>query len=103
MVRERKPKKDPVTISAALQPVLTDLGFSSAARVLRIQQQWVSAVGSEIAAHASPSIMRGETLEVVVDSPIWGHQLTARGPELLAALHQVLGEDAPRDLRTKVG
>ena len=100
---KRRPKKDPVTVATVLPRVLSDLGFSSAARVLRIQEHWGAAVGAEVAAHASPAVLRGETLEVTVDSPVWGQQLALRGPELLAALRQILGDDAPTVLKTRVG
>jgi len=83
--------------------VLHDLGLDSVARAHRIGQVWAEAVGEQIAAHCRPVGIRGEVLELTVDSPVWSQQLQLRKPELLAALARALGPEAPRELRFQVG
>ena len=99
----RRPKHDPVRVGTALPRVLEDLGFGAASRGMRIQEHWQEAVGEAIAAHAEPGALMNDTLEVIVDSPVWAQQLTLRAPELIASLSAVLGDDAPRELRMRVG
>ncbi len=83
--------------------VLSELGFGGASRSLRILDTWAAALPPDVVAHAEPGTLRGDTLEVLVDSPAWAQHIRLRGPELLAALEEVLGEDAPQSLRTHVG
>jgi predicted nucleic acid-binding Zn ribbon protein len=42
------------------------------------------------------------TLEVAVDSSVWGQQLQLRTGEILAALRELLGDDAPAELRFRL-
>ena len=93
----------PEAIGALLRGVLSDLGEGETARVLRIAERWEEAVGPEIAAHCRPTALRAGVLEARVDSSVWCQQLTMRRPEMVAALHRLLGDDAPTDVRFQVG
>jgi predicted nucleic acid-binding Zn ribbon protein len=83
--------------------VLGDLGLDGVALAHRIGAHWEAIVGPQIAAHCRPLGIRGEVLELEVDSPVWSQQLQLRKPELLAKLVEHLGKDAPRELRFQVG
>jgi predicted nucleic acid-binding Zn ribbon protein len=83
--------------------VLQDLGFGESVRALRIAERWTEAVGEAIALHGRPTALRGEVLEVTVDSSPWCQQLQLRRPEILAALRETLGEEAPADVWFRVG
>jgi predicted nucleic acid-binding Zn ribbon protein len=95
--------KQPTALGAALPRVLDELGIEGAATALRILDCWEQAVGPEIARHARPTLLRGSVLEATVDSSVWCQQIQLRGPEILAALREILGPEAPRDLRLRVG
>ena len=86
-----------------MQAVLGDLGLEAAARSYRIGERWEEAVGSEIARHCRPVALRGGRLEACVDSSVWCQQLQLQTPQILASLREVLGDEAPRDLRFRVG
>jgi len=102
-VRPARPRKSrPQAIGELLRRVLSDLGDSATARAVRIADHWVESVGAEIAAHSRPVAIRGEVLEVSVDSSVWCQQLQLRVPELLAALRDNVGEDAPREMWLRV-
>ncbi len=90
-------------LGALVPRVLEDLGLDTPVRVLRIAERWEEAVGPEIAAHCRPVSLRGGTLEASVDSSVWAQQLQLRKPEILAALRDTLGEEAPDDLRFHSG
>jgi predicted nucleic acid-binding Zn ribbon protein len=93
----------PTALSEVVGRVLGELGLDSVAKAHRIGQVWSTAVGEAVADHARPVAVRGEVLEIAVDSPVWSQQLQLRKPEILAALGRVLGADAPRELRFQVG
>ena len=69
----------------------------------RIGEVWEEAVGKEIASHCRPVAVRGRVLEAEVDSSAWCQQLQMERVQLLAALRDTLGDDAPSDLRLRVG
>jgi predicted nucleic acid-binding Zn ribbon protein len=75
--------------------VLADLGAAPTARAVRIADRWMEAVGPEIAGHSRPVAIRGEVLEVAVDSSVWCQQLQLRTLEILAGLRETVGDDAP--------
>jgi predicted nucleic acid-binding Zn ribbon protein len=83
--------------------VLGELGLGAVAKAHQIGARWEEVVGQQVAAHCRPLGIRGEVLELEVDSPVWSQQLQLRKPELLAALARVFGDDAPRELRFRVG
>ena len=83
--------------------MLGDLGLDAAVSAFRIGELWEEAVGAEIASHCRPVAMRGEVLEAEVDSSVWCQQLQMERPRILQALREVLGDDAPKDLRLRVG
>jgi predicted nucleic acid-binding Zn ribbon protein len=83
--------------------VLEDMGLDAAAAAFRVGERWEAAVGPEIAGHCRPVGLRGGVLEVVVDSSVWCQQLQLLRPGILEALRRELGEDAPGDLRLRVG
>jgi predicted nucleic acid-binding Zn ribbon protein len=99
----RRSKSRPEAIGPLVARVLEDIGASSSARVSRIAQHWEEAVGKEIAQHCRPSGLRGDVLEISVDSSVWCQQLQLRSPEILAALRAVLPDDAPSELWFRVG
>lgn len=86
-----------------MDTVLGDLGLEAAAAAFRVGQRWEEAVGPEVARHCRPVGLRGQVLEVMVESSVWSQQLQLRQPEILEALRRVLGDGAPTDLRFRVG
>ncbi len=90
-------------IGSLLPRVMSDLGLADTARVMKIAARWEEAVGREIAQHCRPTALRGDLLEATVDSSVWCQQLQLQVPEILEGLRRVLGEEAPSDLRMRVG
>jgi len=83
--------------------VLKDLGLDAPAGVLRIVDRWEEAVGPEIAAHCRPVSLRDGRLEASVDSSVWCQQLQLQLPQILEALREVFGDEAPTQLWFRVG
>jgi predicted nucleic acid-binding Zn ribbon protein len=97
------PRRAPESLGTLLPAVLRELGLDETARVLRIAQRWEESLGSELAQRCRPQALRGDVLEVSVESSVWSQQLHLRIPEILEALRRVLGDDAPSKLRLRVG
>jgi len=95
-------KSEPRRVDTMLGRVLDDLGLGSARVAMRIQERWPALVGESAAAHSTPEGLRSEVLEVRVDSSVWGQELQGRSGGILAALRELLGEDAPTALRFHV-
>jgi predicted nucleic acid-binding Zn ribbon protein len=101
--RPPRRKGTPTAVADLLGAVLGDLGLEAVARAHRIGACWEDVVGAQVAAHCRPLGLRGEVLEVEVDSPVWAQQLQLRKPEIVSALSREFGEGAPRELRFRVG
>ena len=101
--RPGRRKGTPTAVGDLLGRVLGDLGLDGVAKAHQIGAHWEDVVGKHVAAHCRPLGLRGDVLEVDVDSPVWSQQLQLRKPELLAALERRFGGDAPRELHFQVG
>jgi len=99
----RRGPSEPRRVGSVVPRVLDDLGLGSARLAMRIQQHWTELVGAEAAAHSSPEMLRGETLDVRVDASVWGQQLSLRSPEIVRGLRALIGDEAPSELRFRVG
>ncbi len=99
----KKRRSTPQAIGPVIGQVLGDLGLDAAMAAFRIGELWEEAVGEEIASHCRPVAVRGGVLEAEVDSSVWCQQLQMERVQLLAALREALGDDAPSDLRLRVG
>lgn len=100
---KRRPASEPERVGGLVPRVLRDLGLEASARVVHIAEHWERWVGPEVARHCRPAVLRGDVLELEVDSSAWCQILTLRRPELLAALQRELGPRAPRELWLRVG
>ena len=68
-----------------------------------VQSAWAEAVGGRVAAVAQPSAERDGTLVVVCSDPVWAQELELMQEQLIQRLRDLLGDDAPQNLRFRVG
>ncbi len=95
-------RSDLVPVGRTLPRVLRDLGLAGTPRLLRIRDVWETAVGAPVAEQAEPAGLVGDVLEVRVTSSAWSQQLQLRSPQILAALREALGDEAPSRLRLRI-
>lgn len=96
-------KGSPAQVGTMLETVLGDLGLETAARAFRAGEVWAEVVGQPGADHCQPIGVRGDVLEVLVDSSVWCQQLQLEKGRLLAGLRERLGSEAPQDIRFRLG
>lgn len=94
--RDSNKKIDPV--GEVMSRFFHERGLDTRLRRYRAWQVWAQVVGPQIAAHARPARMRGDTLEVWVDQAVWMQQLQLLKPKLISRLNAAIGEPLIRDL-----
>jgi len=93
-------KRGKITGMAELLTTLTaERKWTKALIRHRLFEFWGEAVGSEVAAHARPQVIRGSVLHVEVTDSVWMQQLQFQKGLLLEALNQRLGEEGLADIR----
>ena len=85
----------PRPLSSLLDALTKALDLEKGLSAHRAAEIWAEVAGPDIAAHAWAHAVRGETLEVRTDSPVWAHQLQLLEPELVARMRSALGADCP--------
>ena len=101
--RTQKKRGQPKVLGTVVGQVLDELGLDVAATAWKIGEHWEAAVGPELAQHSRPIGLRGHVLEIAVETSVWSHHLQLHRGQILDALREHLGDDAPRDLRFRVG
>jgi len=93
-------KRGKITGMAALLTTLTaDRKWTRALNRHRLFEFWDEAVGSEVAAHARPQVIRGSVLHVEVTDSVWMQQLHLQKSLLLEVVNGRLGEEGLNDIR----
>jgi predicted nucleic acid-binding Zn ribbon protein len=103
-VSSTDPRDDePTRLRDTLASVGAELGLPRAGAVEALRAAWATAVGPDVAAHASVRALRDGALTVVVDAPAWATQLRYREAELVAWANHLTGPSAPvASLRLRV-
>lgn len=86
-------------LNSILKKFTRDLGLEGSAALKTIRDRWNDLVGPTIATHASPDIIRGKTLTIVVDTPQWMHHLGFYREEILHKLEAY----GVREIRFRLG
>ncbi len=91
-------------LEAVLRMLTQALDLGQGLKAQRAAEVFPAVVGEQISAHAWAEGVRGDTLLVVTDSPVWSHQLQMLEPELVGKLREALGGDCPvKRLRFRSG
>ena len=92
----------PRPVAESLDGMARKLGAPRAAVLNAVFARWEEIVGPAVAAHACPLSVRGGVLVIGADQPGWATQLRFLGPDLLARLASVAGQDAVQRVEIKV-
>jgi predicted nucleic acid-binding Zn ribbon protein len=93
--RARRParthREDPQPLSTALDGLLADQGWQTAAAVGSVFGRWDQLVGPDVAAHTRPERFSDGELVVVADSSAWATQMRLLTSAVLRRLNEELG------------
>ena len=64
--------------------------------------KWPDIVGARVAARTRPLYIVEGRLHVQCDGSVWSQELTFRKSEIIAAINDLMGERAVKDIRYKV-
>ena len=101
--RRDAPPRDPARVGGTVHRVLRELGYDARAPGLVLSRGWADVVGEEAARHCEPVDLRGDLLEVRVDSPAWSQHLGLHRAEILDRVAALLPDGAPTRMRTHIG
>ncbi|MHB1929026.1 MAG: DciA family protein [Acidimicrobiales bacterium] len=93
--------RDPRPVAASLGRVSERLGLGRPELLTAVFARWEELVGPDVAAHATPRMLRDGVLTVTVDHPAWAASLRLLAGDLLARVAG-LGGDPVRELVVQV-
>jgi predicted nucleic acid-binding Zn ribbon protein len=86
--------RDPAPIGSVVERIVTEGGWDTDLKVHGVFGRWSSIVGTEVAAHCTPTRFADGHLEVRTDSTAWATQLRLLAPSVLKRLNEELGHDS---------
>ncbi|MFI8939148.1 DUF721 domain-containing protein [Streptomyces syringium] len=86
--------RDPLSLGAAINRLITERGWETPAAVGGVMGRWPQMVGPEVALHCEPQKYDEDArvLTVQCDSTAWATQLRLLAPQLVARLNADLGQ-----------
>ena len=87
----RARREDPQPLSTALDGLLGDQGWRTAAAIGSVFGRWDQLVGPDVAAHTRPERFSDGELVVLADSAVWATQVRLLTSALLRRLNEELG------------
>lgn len=89
-------REDPQALSTAIDGLLTDHGWRTAAKVGSVFGRWDQIVGPDLAAHTRPDRFGEGELVVIADSTAWATQVRLLAATLVRRLNEELGNGTVR-------
>ena len=84
--------RDPVSVGATVERILTDRGWERPLSVAGVIGRWASVVGEQLADHCQPETFEDGALVVRADSTAWAMQVRLLLPQLERRLEEEVGE-----------
>jgi predicted nucleic acid-binding Zn ribbon protein len=88
----RQRREDPQPLGAAIEGLLDDQGWRTAAAVASVFGRWEQIVGAALAAHTRPGGFTDGELLVIADSTAWATQVRLLRSQLIRRLNTELGD-----------
>jgi predicted nucleic acid-binding Zn ribbon protein len=88
----RRRREDPQPLGAAIEGLLDDQGWRTAAAVGSVFGRWEQIVGAALAAHTRPGGFTDGELLVIADSTAWATQVRLLRAQLIRRLNTELGD-----------
>lgn len=101
MSRDRLQK--PARLQEAMGLALKGMGIEMGPEELLIRACWKEALGERIAKIAKPDGLKRGRLFVVVEDPVWLHQLKMLSPQIIASLNERLKAPVVKEVYLRIG
>jgi predicted nucleic acid-binding Zn ribbon protein len=92
-----------VKVSTLLQKVIYQKKWQKRLEIHNVFNFWTNVVGSEVAMHAQPHVIHGNTLWVEVSDSVWMQHLQFMKYELLKKVNEQLYPEVLDDIRFRMG
>lgn len=99
----RRPRPSAERVGALVPRVLSELGLGAASAALRVLEVWDEVLGPDLAPHCRPEGLRRGAVVARVPDSAWMQRLQLEKLRILEGLRHRLGENAPADLRLRIG
>lgn len=90
-------------LRSVIDKTLKRLGLKNRLSEFSIMENWDIIVGSNIAKHTSVHSMHGGVLFVLVDNPVWMHNLSMNALNIKKKLNSSIGAKVVKEIRFKAG
>jgi len=97
----RRRREDPQPLGAAIDGLLDDQGWRTAAAVGSVFGRWEQIVGAALAAHTRPGGFTDGELLVIADSTAWATQVRLLRAQLIRRLNTELGHGTVTGVKVK--
>jgi predicted nucleic acid-binding Zn ribbon protein len=97
----RARREDPQPLGAAIEGLLDDQGWRTAAAVGSVFGRWEQIVGDALAAHTRPGGFTDGELLVIADSTAWATQVRLLRSQLIRRLNAELGDGTVTGVKVK--
>jgi predicted nucleic acid-binding Zn ribbon protein len=94
-------REDPQPLGAAIEGLLDDQGWRTAAAVGSVFGRWEQIVGGALAAHTRPGGFTDGELLVIADSTAWATQVRLLRTQLIRRLNAELGDGTVTGVRVR--
>ncbi len=89
----------PSEVKGVLEDLLSTLGMSSVACLVRLNADWPGIVGPLLAGKTSPARLRNGVLTVIVRNHAWAQELQLGKTSLLSRINRTRGGETIQDIR----
>ena len=103
MGRRKKGSGQFVKVGHIIKDVLRVQRKHGDAKMVRVWDEWQSAVGEQIGKNSNPAAFKGRLLIVNVTNSAWVQQLWLLRKEIIDKVNRSLGEDLIGEIKFKIG
>ncbi|MGH8011222.1 MAG: DUF721 domain-containing protein [Candidatus Binataceae bacterium] len=96
-------RKAPERIGESLHTMLARLDTRGYFEIFRLVRVWSEVVGETIARRTEVISLKFHTAVIKVSGAMWIQELNLMKPQILARVHDAMGDDAVRDIRFVAG
>ncbi|MGH9889271.1 MAG: DUF721 domain-containing protein [bacterium] len=86
-----------------LPRLLEEVGLGATAQAVQVIKAWDEALGPAFRVHCRPDGVRNGVIHARVRDSSWMQRLQLEKPRIFARLKELLGDEAPQDMRLRIG